>query len=428
MFVYSAAGFNGITSIQADVDQLDFLYLYGSNQAYDATDITLNGVDYLYLFGSNLTVTVDQGTFTSAALDNVSGSAGNAMTTSEAVLDLSGIRVSGLSVESTNAAGTIFEVDRADSAVQIFGGAGVDTVRTDDFAFDATERAFIFGTTSIEVIEDTSGTYTSPAAAPGTFTLTTGADAPVMSSADETVFGTADTLTTDDTLDAGDGTDGLVLYGAGTFDLNALSSFSGFESVEILNLTTTLVDLTLKEGSSTDVTIVADGRSYVTASGSTEIGSLLMGDGNNNQVTLSGDVTTGNIDTGAGSGATVTLQDNVVVDGDIDLGDRARHEVILRGDASVTGTVTLGNRSTSSSSDTDVFLYDNTSIGSLDFVTGQQNELNLYGTSSITNIDMGTSGGNRLYLRDTSTTESVILSGSGFERLEPNVCLQRGRV
>ncbi|MBL0423053.1 cadherin-like domain-containing protein, partial [Ramlibacter sp. AW1] len=65
--------------------------------------------------------------------------------------------------------------------------------------------------------------------------LTTGTDVIVGGDEDSEIRATTLTLTTGDRLDAGGGQDALLLYGAGTFNLGALESFSGVEQVRLIN-------------------------------------------------------------------------------------------------------------------------------------------------------------------------------------------------
>ena len=58
------------------------------------------------------------------------------------------------------------------------------------------------------------------------FTLTTGADTPALTAGDDVVIGNAQTLNPDDTLNGGDGTDTLRLFGSGTFDLNSIPGYT----------------------------------------------------------------------------------------------------------------------------------------------------------------------------------------------------------
>ena len=75
---------------------------------------------------------------------------------------------------SGNATGTTFEVDNKETAFQIVGGTGEDTIATSSFAFASLEREAIFISSSIEVIHDTSGIYGNSGA--NTLTGTSDAD------------------------------------------------------------------------------------------------------------------------------------------------------------------------------------------------------------------------------------------------------------
>jgi hypothetical protein len=123
-----------------------------------------------------------------------------------------------------------------------------DTITGLGFVFTPDQRDAIFATASVEKIVDTSGAYTaSPPDSPppdppppsnsNVFTLTVGADAVVGSAADDTVNGTAATLYAGDSLAGGAGTDVLALYGSGTFRVDQLATFSGFESITLNNFT-----------------------------------------------------------------------------------------------------------------------------------------------------------------------------------------------
>src|SRR5262245_53571827 len=88
------------------------------------------------------------------------------------------------------------------------------------------------------------------------FTLTPGTDTFTGTSADETVNGDATTLTPGDSLDGGAGHDVLQLFGGGLFDLSALGLFTGFEEVNVTNVTGGTSDLTL--GNGVDLTVTVD--------------------------------------------------------------------------------------------------------------------------------------------------------------------------
>ena len=67
------------------------------------------------------------------------------------------------------------------------------------------------------------------------FTLTTGNDTIVAPDEGSTVFATAATLNPGDSLTGGAGTDTLVLVGGGTFHVDTLANFTGFENIKVEN-------------------------------------------------------------------------------------------------------------------------------------------------------------------------------------------------
>src|SRR5262245_36729278 len=77
------------------------------------------------------------------------------------------------------------------------------------------------------------------------FTLTTGADTVVGSASDDTVNGTSSTLNAGDSLTGGAGTDALVAVGSGTFRVDQLATFTGFERIRLDNATNSYAQLTL---------------------------------------------------------------------------------------------------------------------------------------------------------------------------------------
>jgi hypothetical protein len=77
------------------------------------------------------------------------------------------------------------------------------------------------------------------------FTLTTDPDTFVGDSAGNTVYGTATTLNPGDSLTGGAGTDVLALIGSGTFRVDQLSTFTGFEKITTDNATTSFANVTL---------------------------------------------------------------------------------------------------------------------------------------------------------------------------------------
>jgi hypothetical protein len=186
---------------------------------------------------------------------NFSGlGASDQLVTSDTTLDLSHSSVSGFTVASTNTSGTAFTVRDVGTAFQIAGGAGQDTIVASGFNFTVDQRNAIFATASVEKIVDATGTYTSqtpppppppPQSTGSIFTLTTGADTFVGGSEDNTVNGTAATLNAGDSLTGGAGTDVLTLVGSGTFRIDQLATFTGFERIRFDNPTTVSAGLVL---------------------------------------------------------------------------------------------------------------------------------------------------------------------------------------
>jgi hypothetical protein len=77
------------------------------------------------------------------------------------------------------------------------------------------------------------------------FSLSVGADTVVGAAADDTVYGTAATLNAGDRLTGGAGADALVLVGSGSFRVDQLATFAGFESIKLSNATSSTATLTL---------------------------------------------------------------------------------------------------------------------------------------------------------------------------------------
>ena len=77
------------------------------------------------------------------------------------------------------------------------------------------------------------------------FTLTTGSDTVTGTDGNDTVNGTAATLNSGDSLTGGAGTDTLALYGSGTFRVDQLATFTGFESITLNNFTSDCANLYL---------------------------------------------------------------------------------------------------------------------------------------------------------------------------------------
>src|SRR5262249_25447522 len=97
---------------------------------------------------------------------------------------------SGFLVVSTNATGTTFTVQDLDTAFQIGGGSGYDTITAQGFAFSADQRNHIFATASVEQIIDANGTYTGDNAPPTITSNGGGATATIFISENSTAVTT----------------------------------------------------------------------------------------------------------------------------------------------------------------------------------------------------------------------------------------------
>src|SRR6516164_3709561 len=167
------------------------------------------------------------------------------LVTAASALDLSHTTVSGFRVSSTNGLGTTFTVGNLATALQIAGGPGQDTLVAQGFTLTAGERAEIFASSSIETIIDPTGTYNAAPPSPGIVALTTGNDTFVAPASGSTVYATSATLNAGDSLTGGPGTDTLVLVGLGTYRIDQLASFTGFENIKVENNSGNDASLTL---------------------------------------------------------------------------------------------------------------------------------------------------------------------------------------
>ena len=223
IFTSSSQLANGATLMDGGDGSTDALYLGGQNQVYDLTApgrASIQNVERIFVETSNL-LKVDD-----ASLVGVTTLADGVVTTAAASLDLSGKFISA-SIYSDNASGTAFTVTDADAAFQIVGGTGSDAIVGSGFTFTAAQRTGIFLNSSVETITDDSGTYTAP------YQLTIGDDILPASASDTEVVATSLTLNSGDQLDGGDGHDVLALFGGGTFHLDEVSQFDGFEEVQL---------------------------------------------------------------------------------------------------------------------------------------------------------------------------------------------------
>ena len=222
-FTSSSQLANGATLLDGGDGSNDALLLGGQNQVYDLTAAgraSIQNVERIFVDPSNV-LKVDD-----ASLVGFASLAAGVVTTAAASLDLSG-KFIGASIYSDNASGTAFTVTDTDAALQIVGGAGSDTIVGSGFTFTADQRTGIFLNSSVETIADDSGTYTAP------YQLTIGDDILPASASDTEVVATSLTLNSGDQLDGGDGHDVLALFGGGTFRLDEVSQFEGFEEVQL---------------------------------------------------------------------------------------------------------------------------------------------------------------------------------------------------
>jgi hypothetical protein len=207
---------------------------------YDLTTNTLTRIYSLDGLGNNLTVKVNSAVAGGVTSFDAYGT-NSKLVTSDAALDLSHNAVTGFTVASSNATGTNFTVSYIGNAYQVTGGSGTDTITAQGFAFSAAQRNVIFAASSIEKIIDQTGTYTSPkqsvtvGSGQANFTLTVGADTVVGGAEDDTVIGTAGTLNLGDSLTGGAGIDTLALVGGGTYHVDQLASFTGFELIRLIS-------------------------------------------------------------------------------------------------------------------------------------------------------------------------------------------------
>jgi hypothetical protein len=163
----SAANWNAADVIDGGSGAaLDLNWNGVQNATYDLTGNALSNINGLCGQGSKLTVKINTGTASGIASFNGLGP-NDQLLTSDVTLDLSHSLVNGFTVASTNASGTTFIVQDVNTAFEIAGGPGQDSIVASGFAFTAAQRNVIFATASVEKITDTSGSYAA-AAVPAT--------------------------------------------------------------------------------------------------------------------------------------------------------------------------------------------------------------------------------------------------------------------
>ena len=249
--VNSPSNWNGSDVINGDATSSTEIGFYNNQGVYPPPqvtyDLTSNTFSHTNVFdgsGDNVTLLINN-TDTAGVQSFYANGQGNKLVTAGSTLDLSHTTVSGFTVSSANALGTTFTVGDLGTALQIAGGSGQDTLIAQGFTFSADQRNSIFASSSIETITDQTGTYTASAPSPGVVGLTNGNDTFVAPSSGSTVYATAATLNAGDSLTGGAGTDVLALAGSGTFRIDQLATFTGFERVTLDNATNSFAQLTL---------------------------------------------------------------------------------------------------------------------------------------------------------------------------------------
>jgi hypothetical protein len=225
IWVEPTTTWNGADVIKGTGAFLSFV----SGQTPLSYDLTSNGFFNVLLLSADSNFTFKINSQDAAGILSFDGTGANDhLVTSDLSLDLEQTAVGGFRVESTNQSGTTFIVKDVGTALQVDGGPGQDTLIAQGFTLTADQRTAIFSATSIETIFDQSGTYSSPA---GLIKTTAGDDTIVTPDSGATVYVTSDTLTAGDRLTGGAGIDVLELVGSGTFRLDDLAAFTGFEKI-----------------------------------------------------------------------------------------------------------------------------------------------------------------------------------------------------
>jgi len=138
------------------IDAITTVYLHDAN--YNFTTNTLTNIGTVYVLAPNSTIMINSAS--AAGIATFLGEGSNSqLVTTDTALDLSDTTVARLSVMSANSAGTTFTVSDIDTAFQIAGGPGHDTLVAQEFTFTASQRSNIFALASIESILDATGYY-----------------------------------------------------------------------------------------------------------------------------------------------------------------------------------------------------------------------------------------------------------------------------
>ena len=212
-------------------------------------------------------------------------------------------------------------------------------------------------------------TFTIQIADSNEFTLTTANDNFTAGDTNDQVLANSLSLNPGDQINSGGGADELLLFGNGAFNLSTLASYSGIETVRLINLTASAAVLSLRNGIQNDVKVTGTGATTITLNNLAS--TVTGGDGADTVNAGSGDMiaNTGNgndvVSTGSGL-ATVNTGEGFDI---VQLGSGAAQ--VDTGNAN--DTVTTGS-------------------GTANIVTGQGGDtVNLYGTGNVT-VATGTDG------------------------------------
>ena len=196
------------------------LALMQSVGVYDLSQITLNGIQNLQLSGA-----VVDGDNNLSGFSAITGTGEIDFSGSNSDLSNTGVS-SNIKIVSNNVNGTSFIVKDIQSALDIIGSSGNDTISTQAFTFTAAQRETIFEQSPVKSITDPSGTYMTPIArAPAKPTLTAASD--TGSSASDGI-----TKDTTPTLTGGAGAKQIItLYDGNTKVGTAVASSTGAYSI-----------------------------------------------------------------------------------------------------------------------------------------------------------------------------------------------------
>jgi Ca2+-binding RTX toxin-like protein len=156
--VLTATAFTAADSLdgRGSFDTLQFTSL-PTGTTLDIRGLDQQNIEQLNVSMTNGTLLIDQQSL--AAVQTINGSTTSVLVTAEATLNLTNRSVSSVRIQSSNPDGTVFTTNNSSTAFQIIGGPGEDTLNLQGFALTADQRSFVFVTTSIDVIRDSSGLY-----------------------------------------------------------------------------------------------------------------------------------------------------------------------------------------------------------------------------------------------------------------------------